>query len=87
MAAVLLFGAAPLWAQSSSASYQMPRQTIDGGAGRASSASYAVEASIGQPDAGATKTSPSYTLRGGFHRAAIGAALPDALFRDGFEPP
>jgi hypothetical protein len=74
-------------AQSASASYQVPRQSIDGGAGRATSASYTLNGTIGQPDAGTTKTSASYTLRGGFHRAAPAAPLPDPIFSNGFEGP
>lgn len=74
-------------AQSSSSTYAIPRQSIDGGAGRATSASYVVHGTIGQPDAGPTMTSATYIVRGGFHRAAAGTALPDPLFSDGFEPP
>jgi hypothetical protein len=74
-------------AQSSSASYQIPRQTIDGGAQRSTSASYTLDATIGQPDAGAAMSSASYELRGGFHRAAATGPLPDPLFSDGFEAP
>jgi hypothetical protein len=73
-------------AQSSSASFEVPRQSIDGGAARSTSASYALDGSIGQPDAGATSTSATYTLSGGFHRAAA-APQPDALFANGFESP
>lgn len=72
-------------AQSSSASYQIPRQSIDGGGGRATSTSYTLLGTIGQSDAGPTMTSASYTLRGGFHLAAAAAPLPDPLFSDGFE--
>lgn len=73
-------------AQSSSASYEVARQSIDGGAQRAASASYAIEATIGQPDAGPATTGAGYELRGGFHRTATGP-LPDFVFADGFEPP
>lgn len=83
----LLLAPALALAQSASASYQVPRQSIDGGAGRATSASYTLNGTIGQPDAGAIKTSASYTLRGGFHRAAPDAPLPDPLFSNGFEAP
>jgi hypothetical protein len=75
------------FAQASSASYQVPRQSIDGGAARSTSASYAINGAIGQPDAGATSSSASYTLSGGFHRAAAAAPLSDALFANGFESP
>ena len=74
-------------AQSSSASFQVPRQSIDGGAQRATSATYAVVGTLGQPDAGSPVASASYTLNGGFHRAAPAGALPDALFANGFEAP
>jgi hypothetical protein len=74
-------------AQSASASYEIPRQSIDGGAGRATGGGYTLHGTIGQPDAGPTMTSASYTLRGGFHRATPGGALPDPLFSDGFETP
>jgi hypothetical protein len=86
-ASALLLAPAHALAQSASASYQVPRQSIDAGAGRATSASYTLNGTIGQPDAGATKTSASYTLRGGFHRAAPDAPLPDPLFSNGFEAP
>lgn len=72
-------------AQSSSASYQIPRESTDAGAGPASSASFTVHGTIGQPDAGAAMGSASYTLRGGFHIAAPAAPPSDALFADGFE--
>lgn len=69
----------------SSASYHIPRQSIDAGAGRSSSASYAMNATVGQPDAGATMTSASYSLHGGFQRAAPAGSLPDLIFANGFE--
>jgi hypothetical protein len=74
-------------AQSSSASFQVPRQSIDGGAQRATSATYAVVGTLGQPDAGSPAASASYTLNGGFHRAAPNGPLPDPLFANGFEAP
>ncbi len=82
---VLALPLAVALAQSQSASYQIPRQSVDAGAGRAGSASYSLQGSIGQPDAGPAASSPSYTLRGGFQRAASDASLPDAMFADGFE--
>jgi hypothetical protein len=70
-------------AQSSSASYQVPRQSLDGGATMSASASYTVEATVGQPDGAPAMTSTSYQLYGGFHRPA--RALTDPLFANGFE--
>ena len=86
-AAALALAPLLVLAQSSSASYQIPRQTIDGGAGRSNSASFTVDASLGQPDAGQPMSSASFTLRGGFHRASSGAPRPPQIFRDGFESP
>jgi hypothetical protein len=80
LAAAVLSGA--VLAQSSSATYQVPRQSIDGGAGRATSPSYTLNSTIGQPDAGVPMTSASYQLRGGFH---VAAPLPPRIFGDGFE--
>ena len=90
MLAAMIVLAAALWstlapAQSSSASYLLPRQSIDGGKARAGSASYAVEGTIGQPDAASSMTSASYELRGGFHLAAASGQLPEPLFANGFE--
>lgn len=86
-AALVALAPAVTVAQSSSASYQIPRQSIDGGGGRATSASYTLHGTIGQPDAGPAMTSASYALRGGFLAAAPAAPLPDPLFSNGFEAP
>ena len=72
-------------AQSSSASYRTPRQSIDAGAGRAASSSFTVVGSIGQPDAAAAMAGGGFVVRGGFHRA-VPATPTDALFANGFEP-
>lgn len=84
-AAALALAPLLLRAQSSSASYQIPRQSIDGGAGSSASASYRVDASIGQADAGQPMSSASFTVAGGFHRAAVATPRADLIFRDGFE--
>jgi hypothetical protein len=73
-------------AQSGSASYSLPRESIDAGAGRASSSTYTVHGTLGQPDAAASASSASFTVRGGFHRAGASAPPTDALFANGFEP-
>lgn len=70
--------------RSSSASYLIPRQTIDAGAGRASSASYTLNGSIGQPDAGPGMSSGSFRLTGGFHRGSAGERE-DRIFADRFQ--
>ena len=73
-------------AQSSSATYNVPRQSIDGGAQRASSASYSLDGTIGQPDAGPAMSGATFSVRGGFHRAAAAGPQPDPIFANGFEP-
>lgn len=74
-------------AQSSSATYNVPRQSVDGGAQRASSASYSLNGTIGQPDAGPAMSGATFSVRGGFHRAAAaGGPQPDPIFANGFEP-
>jgi hypothetical protein len=82
---MLTMGPALALAQAASATYQIPRQSIDGGAGRPTSALFTLETTIGQPDAGAAKTSASFSLRGGFQRVATAEAPPEVLFADGFE--
>lgn len=69
----------------SSASFQIPRHSIDGGGGQAASASFALVGSSGQPDAAVPASSASYTLTGGFYIAASAASQPDGLFANGFE--
>ncbi len=71
--------------QAQSANHAVIRQTTDGGGGRIASATFSVDATIGQPDAGPTATSATFTLRGGFHRPSPATAA-EVLFRNGFEP-
>jgi hypothetical protein len=73
------------WSQSSSASYQIPRQTLDAGAGVASSATFSLTMNIGQPDAGSPMSSASYQLQGGFLRRGASAPAADQIFASGFE--
>lgn len=92
-AVLVVFGGAGLlspvfaFAQSASATYQVPRQSIDNGGGRATSASFTLLVTVGQPDVGATMTSARYILRGGFLVAAPLTPVPDSVFLDGFEAP
>jgi hypothetical protein len=48
------------------ADYNLTWQTVDGGGGASSSASYSLSGSAGQPDAGTPLTGGSYRLAGGF---------------------
>ena len=73
-------------AQSSSATFNVPRQSVDGGAQRTASATYIVNGSVGQPDAAPASSSATYAVRGGFHVAAASGPLPDSIFANGFEP-
>ena len=70
-------------APSGSASYQLPRQSLDGGAVTARGGDFTLTGAIGQPDASVPAVGGTFTLSGGFHRQT-GA---DLLFRDGFESP
>ena len=72
--------------QASSPTYSVPRQSVDGGAQRASSASYRLDGTIGQPDAGPAMSGATFSVRGGFHRAVAGGPQADPIFADGFEP-
>jgi hypothetical protein len=72
-------------AQSSSANFSVPRQSIDGGAQRASSATFAVNGTVGQPVAGSAMSGATFSLRGGFHRSTPDAAPGEEIFRNGFE--
>lgn len=83
-AMITVCGMGIAFAQSSSATYTIPRQSIDGGAQRATSATYALDGNVGQPDAGAAMSSVTFSVRGGFHRAANGPS--DLIFANGFEP-
>jgi hypothetical protein len=73
-------------AQSSSATFNVPRQSIDGGAQRASSATYGLNGTLGQPDAGPAVSSATFSVSGGFHRATASGPQPDPIFANGFEP-
>jgi hypothetical protein len=75
---------APSVCAQSSATYQIPRSSIDAGAATASSASYQLNSSVGQADA-QRASSASYQLSGGFHVAIASGPQPDPIFRDGFE--
>lgn len=86
-AAVWLVAPVAALGQASSTSFQIMRQSIDGGAGRANGLTHVVDGTIGQPDVGLAMSSGSYTVRGGFHVGATGAPPPEPLFSDGFEPP
>ncbi len=74
-------------AEATSASFELTRQTIDGGGTPAASDSFQiVSGTIGQPEAGRPMTSSSFTLSGGFQRAAsIAGPRSEDLFADGFE--
>ena len=83
-AALTLLLCAVAGAQSSGGPYAIPRQSIDAGAVRADSASYAIEASIGQPDAAPKMQGPIFSLRGGLLAREVPAGV-DTVFANGFE--
>lgn len=72
-------------AQSSSASFQIPRSGIDGGATQASSARFQLRATLAQADAAVPMSGPRFRLQGGFHRSSFDDASSDVVFADGFE--
>lgn len=74
-------------AQSNSANFELSRQTIDGGGGRATSSGYRLTGTVGQPDAGETMISASFTLTGGFQRRLPPDARSELVFKDSFESP
>lgn len=83
---VLMAMATTATGQSTSTSFAIPRQSIDGGSQRATSANFELNGSIGQADAGAVSISANFSIRGGFHRPVEPAGPPpDPLFANGFE--
>lgn len=84
LALLLSAAAGSAAAQSSGGPYAIPRQSIDAGAVRAESATFRVEGSIGQPDAGPSMQSTNYSLRGGFMVREL-PATGESVFADGFE--
>jgi uncharacterized membrane protein len=62
LVALLLLSAAALAANG----YQISWWTVDGGGGRSAGAGYALNGSLGQPDAGPTLSGGNYRLAGGF---------------------
>lgn len=70
-------------AAQSGGGYVIVRQSIDNGAGASSGGVFALTGSVGQLDADAPATSPSYRLQGGFLRSTNAI---DPVFQDGFEP-
>ncbi len=75
---------APSFAQSSSASFELPRQSIDSGTAASGSAAFSLRGTLGQADVGELASSATFQLSGGFHR---GGSRPreDSLFSDRFE--
>lgn len=83
LAALLLTLASATAGPPSSATFTLPRQSLDGGAATSRSANFELTGAIGQADASAPANSASFSVTGGFHRQA----RPDLLLRDGFESP
>jgi hypothetical protein len=79
--ACLMLAASATHPQSSGGNYQIKAHALDAG-GRASGGIYSVHGVIGQA-AASTATGGSYSASSGLLRRR--AALPDALFANGFE--
>ncbi len=56
----------PLLTGATLAQFAIERVTLDSGGGSASGSTFALDATIGQPDATEEQTSPSYEITGGF---------------------
>ena len=54
------------------------RHTVDGGGGRSQSGAYALQGTIGQPDAGGPMTNGQYAVRGGFWVLPQAVQVPNA---------
>jgi len=65
-AGLLLLGASTALAQ-----YAITSQTIDGGGGALTGSTYALNGTVGQPDASAEMTGTTYALTGGFWPGAV----------------
>ena len=68
---LLMVAAALAWGgrrfvSAGSGAYDLSWHSVDGGGGKSTNGGYAVQGSIGQPDAGLTMSGGSYGLRGGF---------------------
>jgi len=64
----LLALAAAFTAAASSGEFSVPRQSLDGGAVRATSSNFSVSGTLGQSDAAAIASSANFSVTGGFHR-------------------
>ncbi len=58
--------------------------TVDGGGGHSQGARFALEGSIGQPDAGRSE-GQRFVLEGGFWPAGPATSSSNLIFRDSFE--
>lgn len=67
--------------------YLITRHTIDAGGGSSNGGGYAIEGTIGQPDADPLQPSTGgpYAITGGYWTGAGAVSQPDALFANGFE--
>jgi hypothetical protein len=74
-------------AASAGGAYAVPRWTIDGGGGKASSGVFVIQGTIGQPDADPLQpsTGGAYGVTGGYWAVPGPGEPQDAVFADGFE--
>ncbi len=82
-ARLLAFGALGLAFVAHGASFELKEGTHDGGGQHSQGERFALEGSIGQPDASQT-TSAHFSIDGGFWRPAI-APVANTIFSNGFE--
>ncbi len=72
-------------AQSSSESFSIPTQGITAGSQSASSESYDLVTTAGNPESGQEMSSATFTLRGGISSDPDTTARPELVFTNGFE--
>jgi len=76
LVALLLLSAAALAPNG----YEMPWWTVDGGGGHSAGPGYALDGTLGQPDAGSSLSGGGYRLAGGFWSGAAGGASLKMLY-------
>ncbi len=89
VAIVMALGCCALtaFAQSSGGAFELRRNVVAGGGGRAAGVSFALTGTIAQHEAAPPSTGSTFALSPGFWAGAPAATQPppDALFSNGFE--
>ncbi len=67
------------------AAFEIKKHTINSGGSQMTSASYTMNASIGQVDANTEQVSANYTLNSGFWHNRVTTPQTEVIFTNGFE--